>query len=158
MGLFLKTLLAFSYFFSILFALIALYAYMKANALFGAYTRRLNAIADAAHEEIQKEDSRWDEILTHIEADTPANWRLAIIEADIMLDEPLRERGFLNASLADKLKELTRGDLASLDKAWEAHRVRNQIAHTGSDFILTQREARRVIGLYEEVLRELESL
>ncbi len=158
MSPFLRTLLLFSYFFSALFGAVALYSRIKAQMIFAAYTRRLNAIADAASVEQKEESSRFDDVLTHVEADTPAHWRLAIIEADILLDEALKERGFLDASLADKLKQLTRGDLASLDKAWEAHKVRNQIAHTGSDFILTQREARRIVGLYEEVLRELEYL
>jgi hypothetical protein len=38
-----------------------------------------------------------------------------------------------------------------LDEAWEAHRVRNQVAHEGSDFILSQREARRAVELYRKV-------
>jgi hypothetical protein len=57
-------------------------------------------------------------------------------------------------TLGDKLKQATRGDFKTLDAAWEAHRVRNQIAHEGSDFILTKHEAKRVIALYETVFEE----
>jgi hypothetical protein len=44
---------------------------------------------------------------------------------------------------------------ASIQNAWDAHLVRNQIAHAGSDFSLSQVEARRVIKMYQNVFEEL---
>lgn len=101
-----------------------------------------------------KRNDRWDKVMEHVSTDNPNDWRLAIIEADIMLDEIVTRMGYPGQSLGDKLKQATRGDIKNLDAAWEAHRVRNQIAHAGSDFILTQREARRVIELYGRVFEE----
>ena len=60
-----------------------------------------------------------------------------------------------NTDLGNKLKEVARGDFESIDEAWEAHKIRNIIAHSGSDYILTQREAKRVIDLYTKVFTEL---
>src|SRR3989344_3650101 len=36
----------------------------------------------------------------------------------------------------------------------QAHAVRNKIAHEGAAFMLPEREAKRVVGLYEAVFRE----
>jgi len=101
---------------------------------------------------------RWNKIAEHVQSENPSDWRLAIIEADIILDELLTKIGYQGDSLGDKLKSVARGDLKNLDQAWEAHKVRNQIAHEGGDFILTQKEANRVIGMYTVVFQELKYL
>lgn len=97
---------------------------------------------------------RWVEITNHIGSDSPSDWRLAILECDIILDEMLTKMSYHGETLSDKLKTVEKSDFLSIDKAWEAHRVRNAVAHEGSNFKITDREARRVVGLYEEVFRE----
>ena len=44
---------------------------------------------------------------------------------------------------------------ATLDDAWQAHKVRNQIAHAGADFVLTQKITRETIMMYKRVFEEL---
>ncbi len=117
--------------------------------------RETKRIRDAIPKTMEpKRNERWDQVLAHANSENPSEWRLAIIEADIILDELVTRMGYLGMTLGDKLKQATRGDFKTIDNAWEAHRVRNQIAHEGSDFILTKHEARRVIALYESVLEE----
>jgi len=78
-----------------------------------------------------------------------------VLEADIILGEMLEKMGYIKGeTIGDKLKTIEQSDFNSLDQAWEAHRIRNMIAHGGSDYILTEREAKRVIGLYEQVFKE----
>lgn len=98
-------------------------------------------------------NSAWERVRTHIESQNESDWRLAVIEADIMLSELVDTMGVTGDSLGDKLKQIEKSDFVTLDSAWEAHKVRNQIAHDAS-YILTQREAKRVIALYEEVFKE----
>lgn len=100
------------------------------------------------------QDARWEHILSLVASGNPSDWRAAILEADIMLDE-LTERMLLPGfSVGDRLKVATRDRFNTLDDAWEAHKVRNEIAHTGSQYLLTQREARRIIALFGNVFRE----
>lgn len=103
-------------------------------------------------------NERWERVMTHVSSDNPNDWRLGIIEADVMLDELVTRIGYRGASLGDKLKQVETSDFLTLDAAWEAHKTRNRIAHSGSDFILTQREAKRIIALYEEVFKEFHYL
>lgn len=102
----------------------------------------------------EKGNEKWTRILEHLNSQNPSDWRLAIIEADIMLDELLRIQGYHGDSVGDKLKAVEPGDMRSLDAAWEAHKVRNRIAHSGADFELNEREAKRVIALFESVFKE----
>jgi hypothetical protein len=102
-----------------------------------------------------KRNERLEKIMENVNSDNPNDWKLAIIEADIILDELLIKMGCVGDTLGDRLKQIARGDLNTLDFAWEAHKVRNQIAHEGGDFILTKREAKRVVDLYRAVFDEL---
>jgi hypothetical protein len=97
---------------------------------------------------------RWQSIETHIESQNENDWRLAIIDADIMLDELLDNLSVTGETIGDKLKRVEKSDFNTIDNAWEAHKVRNQIAHEGQNFLLTAREARRIIELYRSVFEE----
>lgn len=97
---------------------------------------------------------KWQRILNHVESLNPGDWRLAIIEADIMLDDILNKLSLPGETMGDKLKAVEKSDFTTLDNAWEAHKIRNQIAHEGGDFALTEHEAHRVILLYKSVFDE----
>ena len=85
---------------------------------------------------------------------TPERRRLAILEADIMLNELLDLQGYKGETMADKMKQVDRAGFNTIDLAWEAHKIRNRIAHEGAEHELSAREARRVIDLYERVFKE----
>jgi hypothetical protein len=98
----------------------------------------------------------WNSIRSKLLSDNPSDWKLAIIEADIYLDRVLDQKGFYGDTLGDKFKQITPDKLPSIQIAWEAHKVRNRIAHDGADFFLTMPESRRVLSYYEIVFRDLE--
>lgn len=106
----------------------------------------------------EDKSARWEKILNHANSSNSSDWRLAIIEADILLEESLRRAGFVGESIGDILKSMTKGDLINLDAAWDAHKTRNRIAHDGSSFDLNERETQRVIALFESVLKELKAI
>jgi len=98
--------------------------------------------------------TQWEVILDHVGSDNPAEWKLAIIEADNILDELLKEIGYGGETLGDRLKSIDTDNLSTLSGAWDAHKLRNAIAHE-QGFELTRREAKKAIKLYEETFREL---
>ena len=51
------------------------------------------------------------------------------------------------------VKGVEKSDFTTIDDAWEAHKVRNLIAHEGLNFLLSDREAKRVIGLYRKCFK-----
>jgi hypothetical protein len=103
----------------------------------------------------KKKNEIWEGIRNKLLSDNQSEWRLAIIEADIYLDKVLDNSGYHGDTLGDKLKSLTENQLASINIAWEAHKVRNRIAHDGADFALSMPESRRVLSYYEIVFRDL---
>ncbi len=97
----------------------------------------------------------WEAMRRRMLSDDEAEWRLGIIEADIMLDRVLSQKGYQGETLSDKLKQISPEHLASVQLAWEAHKVRNRIAHEGADYTLTRPEARKVLSYFEAVFRDL---
>ncbi len=108
--------------------------------------------ADVAEE--ARDHSRWAHVRSLVEGPNESEWRQAIIEADIMLDDLLSQLGYPGQSVGEKLKAVNPERFRSLQHAWEAHKVRNEIAHSGSAFQLTERLAHRTIAQYEVVMRE----
>lgn len=98
--------------------------------------------------------NRLGDIYKHSESDNPNDWKLAIIEADVVLDDILKKKGYPGGSLGERLKSISSGQLSTLNDAWEAHKIRNQIAHGGADFVLTKRIASETIMRYQRVFEE----
>jgi len=97
---------------------------------------------------------KWERVIVHINSENPSDWKLAILECDIMLSDILEKMGYNQETISEKLKAVEPSDFTNIEAAWEAHKIRNAIAHEGSEFLINQREAKRVIGLYEVVFRE----
>jgi hypothetical protein len=110
-------------------------------------------VVEATEEPMQKND-KWERVIAHLNSASASDQKLAVIEADIMLDDLLKAQGYHGDSLGERLRSVEKSDFLTLDNAWEAHRVRNQIAHQGGDFPLSEREARRAVALYESVFKE----
>lgn len=104
----------------------------------------------------QEGNKRWDKIMELASSENPKEWRLAILDADVLLDELVTKMGYRGENLGEKMKGIERSDFTTLECAWEAHKVRNTIAHSSSDFILTQREAKRIMDLYKRVFEEFQ--
>ena len=102
----------------------------------------------------RSKNTRWESIQQHISENSPESWRIAIIEADILLDETLKESGYSGQSIGEMLKTANTHSFKTVQDAWDAHKVRNQIAHAGSDFILTKKIAQETIMQFERVFRE----
>ena len=104
----------------------------------------------------EKKNEKWEQIIRLINTENQSDWRLAILEADVMLDELLRFAGYHGDSVGEMLKSVEKSDFLSIENAWEAHKIRNRIAHDGSGYLLNEREAKQTIANFEKVFKEFE--
>lgn len=142
---------------SLLLATLAIYCFIRIRQLRHFERLRFEAAGQTVvAKDIPRTHLRWNRVREQIQSDSEQNWRLAILEADIMLSELLDMLGYRGDTIADKLKNADRRTFNSLDAAWEAHKIRNRVAHEGASLHLPQSEARRVIQLYERVFREFQ--
>jgi len=102
-------------------------------------------------------DERWKPVEEKMELDDESAWKLAVIEADKILDDVLKRIGFQGEDMGERLKQITRDQLASIDEVWQAHKIRNNIVHT-PDFQINKSQAQRAIEIYQKALEDMEAL
>ncbi len=99
--------------------------------------------------------SRWNEIKKRMDSENFTEWRMAIIEADALLDEIIKKIGYKGENFGERLKSIEPSDFDNLQNIWEAHKVRNQIVHDVDKFVLSKEESKEIVGKYEKALKEL---
>jgi len=151
------------FFFAMFFMIIICYVIVRMLEIRAKEHRHLHhEIHEYAHNKAEQEkrlreevggskNERWGKTLNYLFSQHGSDWKLAIIEADSMLDELLDQLGFHGESLGDKLKMANQENFPQLTIAWEVHTVRNKIAHEGLAFELSQHEAKRIIAEYEGI-------
>lgn len=134
-----------------------IYAYIRHGEL-GQVMAEIMRRQEEMYKKLHRKDvknARWKDVMTHIGSDRPNDWKLAIIEADIVLEELLNTLGYAGTSVGEKLKSAP-SSFSTLHHAWRAHNVRNRIAHEGADFDLSQKAAREAITEYKMVFDEFD--
>ena len=99
---------------------------------------------------------RWEMVTGLASSPNDSDWRRAIIEADIMLASLLTERGYAGGTLGDQLKSANPLQFTTLNLAWEAHKMRNAIAHLGDAFPLSERDVQTTVDQYRRVFEEFD--
>lgn len=97
----------------------------------------------------------WDGVLATFEKGTSENMKIAIINADKLIDTMLKDAGFGGDHMVDRLKQIPAARLSSLERLYRAHRVRNNIVHT-PDFAVTTQMGRTTLEDYAAFLKELD--
>ena len=75
----------------------------------------------------QQYREQWLKISNSITSDTGTQ-ELAIINADKLLDQALRERGLAGENMGERMKN-AKSLFSNNDRTWAAHKLRNRIAH-----------------------------
>ncbi len=82
--------------------------------------------------------------------------RDAVSEADKLLDYALKHSGVSGATMGERLKN-SRGRFSNLDEIWNAHKLRNALAHE-ADFDLVATQAKQAVDQLKQGLKDLGAL
>ena len=106
---------------------------------------------------VRKIVKQWARIRERLATGMESEAKLAVIEADSMLDDILKRMGYGGETLGERLKNLTAVTMPNIEEVWEAHKTRNNIVHD-PDYRLSLDEARKAISIYEKALSDLQAL
>lgn len=104
-----------------------------------------------------KNISQWNTINKQADSNDENERKLAIIAADSLLDKIFALQGYQGENLGARLRNVEPSDLDTLQDLWEAHKLRNRIAHEAR-YALSREEALSAIKQYEKTLKELQYL
>ena len=107
--------------------------------------------------ESRKIEKEWHKIKARLTAEMESERKLAVIEADKMIDHLLSQMDFEGANLGERLKKITVAYLPSIEEVKEAHKIRNNIIHDPT-YKLSLEEAKKVLTICEKALIDLHVL
>lgn len=100
----------------------------------------------------------WAKIKKRLETGTESEYKLAILEADSLLNGALRNLRIGLETLEESLKKRVGQDtFSNVEQIKEAHRVRNNIVYDMA-YKLDLERAKEILKIYEQALRELSVL
>lgn len=102
-------------------------------------------------------DEKWQRIMRRLEKESESDFKMAVIEADNLFDDLLKKIGYQGDDMGERLKQITKAQLANIDELWDAHKMRNRIAHE-PDFKLTKFQAERAVEIYQKAMEDLEAI
>ena len=105
---------------------------------------------------VRRLEKAWKKVLTRTETGLESEYKLAVIEADSMLDDVLKRMGFSGETLEERLGKLTVATLPNIEEIRGSHRIRNNIVHD-PDYRLSLDESRKILGVYEQAFKDLQA-
>lgn len=99
---------------------------------------------------------KWQEIETLMQQQKPSSYKVAILDADKLVDYVLKARVGTDGSMGERLKRSQKLFLnyQNYNNLWEAHKMRNRVAHE-ADHEIHFAEAKKNIGYFKKALQDL---
>ncbi|HCZ28892.1 TPA: hypothetical protein DHU97_04095 [Candidatus Saccharibacteria bacterium] len=82
-----------------------------------------------------------------------ASFHLVVLNADKLLDQALKQRGFKGETMGDRMKA-AKQSWTSANNIWTAHKLRNRIAHE-TDVRIDYDTVRRALAAYKQALKDV---
>lgn len=99
----------------------------------------------------------WDALKEKLDAAGDIDAAMIVIEADALADKALKIFGARGETMGERIKFISGPEFKSTDDLWEAHKMRNQIAHGDSAGIVYS-DAVYAINKFEKALVELDMI
>lgn len=100
---------------------------------------------------------RWREVVVRAATGAPDSLRIAVIDADTLVNDVLKQMGLEGQHMADRLMRLDPQEVTTLNRIWRAHRVRNDLVHTPG-FFLSPEDAQACLRDFQAFLNEVKAI
>lgn len=142
-----------SFFFCAVFLIGIIWVVIKLNTFRIRFHLPARGLAGSTKDKLL--ETNWNNIMKRFGTGTDADATLAIIEADNLADDLLKRMGISGDAMMERIEQLNPLEVVSLPGLKEAHRVRNNIAHTPG-FKISKEVAKALLEKYEKFFKELE--
>jgi len=103
---------------------------------------------------IKKSIKSWMKITKKLESGDEAEYKLAVIEADKMLDDILKQVGYSGETLEDKIQKLSQFLISNKEEVLEVHRYINDLLYN-PNYRLDLDKTKEFLEVYKKALVEL---
>jgi hypothetical protein len=103
--------------------------------------------------DVNKYRLKWMAIEKQVDKNDLSGCSLAVLNADKLLDQALKEKGVKGQTMGERMKTV-KDTWSNANAVWSAHKLRNQIAHE-TDHRVTYDDARRAISGFKQALKDV---
>jgi len=103
--------------------------------------------------DVEKYRVKWLSVEQQLKRDDTSSYQLAILNADKLLDQALKERGFAGNTMGERMKSANK-IWTNANHIWTAHKIRNQIAHE-AEFTLHYETTKRALVAFKQALKDV---
>lgn len=131
-----------------------IYMMTKANVVGGKTDKFVDKwnLADMSKVKMNR---AWKEVIQGINSGNSAKMKKAINDADKILDEALKAKGFIGNTMDERLNRVNDQQLEAAREVRQAHTLSERIKKDPA-LALTQSEAINIIHIYEKAFKEFE--
>ncbi len=141
----------------VIFMVIIVVIVYKMRNLIKEEMTEFKAELNPPEEAVTAYDNRWQEIKSHANSFKESEWKLAVIEADKLVDDSLKAAGFKGETMGERLMLVKPGQILNLQYLWDAHKIRNLVVHD-VNYQISHKQAIWAVEAFESVMRELGAL
>lgn len=101
--------------------------------------------------DIERYRRSWLQIERQLVRDNEQSYHLAILNADKLLDQALKQRGIKGETMGERMKITS---WTNANAVWASHKLRNRIAHE-HDVVIRYDEARHALAGFKQALKDM---
>jgi len=101
--------------------------------------------------------SRWDKVMELIATENQVDWKAAVLESSMMLNEVLEAVGHEGKTLGQKLTETNSEQLENLETIKKANDIKNEIVRN-SEYKISKQEAEEIVEIFGDALKFFEAV
>lgn len=105
----------------------------------------------------KKMRAKWNRIMNHLKSRSGARHKIALLEADALVDTMLKGMGYAGDNMSERLENIRPEQMDMLSDLKRVHAIRNRIVHE-EQFELSLDETKELLTVYEDFLRYFEFL
>jgi len=110
-------------------------------------------LAKSNRSDVVRNRQNWQRVKSIASGSEP---QYAIIEADKVFDQALKQRRFKGETMGDRLRS-AKPSIKNINDVWSAHKLRNKLVHE-TDAKISKKELSSAIASFEKGLRNLGAL
>ena len=96
----------------------------------------------------------WEKIQKRVVTGSESEYKVAIIEADNLLNATLEKRGYKGKNFEERIGQVEKDTLSNPEEVLGAHKIRNFIVYD-PDYKLDLDEAKKTLKIYEEAIQNI---
>ena len=103
--------------------------------------------------DVDRYRTSWMTIEQQLVRGEEASSHLVVLNADKLLDQALKQRGFKGDTMGERMKA-AKATWSNANDVWNAHKLRNRIAHE-ADVTVGYDNARRALSAFKRALKDV---